>query len=241
MIETGNGKGLYQAAKELDANGDVEGTLILSEMYHNGDYVKQSYKKEVKLLRKAVKMGSPEAKFNFAMAFATGSGVKQSTYKAISMMEQLADDGFKPALDFLYEEECECECCNGGCGAGDLVKCGETLDVVMERFTAFIDDEEFETAFSLASELHEMGIVQGTYALSIMYHNGEGVEQDFEEEVELLIEATEQEFEPAMFHLAMALTFGKGIEQDAETGYEMMADLADDGYEPALEILAEAC
>lgn len=235
LVATEDFKTIYNLAKELDSKGVVEGTLLLSEMYHNGDYVEQNYKKEVKLLRKAMKMGSLEAKYNFALAFSTGAGVKQSTYKAMSMMEQLAEDGYEPAIDFLYEDECEC--CNGGCGAGNLVKCGETLDVVMARFIALMEKKDFKTAFELATELDEMDIENGTYALSIFYHNGQHVKQNFVKEVELLEKAASKGFEPALYNLAVAISLGKGIEQNAELGYEIVCDLAEDGYEPAVELL----
>jgi len=239
LEENGDYKTMYNLAKELDANGNGEGTLLLSIMYHNGDIVKQNFKKEVKLLRKAVKMGSQQAKFNFALAFVTGKGVKQSTSKAISMMEQLADYGFEPAIDFLYEdeEECDRECCNGGCGAGNLVKCGESLDVVMARFNAYIKEGDFKTAFDLATELDDMDIENGTYALSIFYHNGQHVAQNYTREVSLLQKAASTGYEPAIFNLAMAMSLGKGIEQDAETGFEMIYDLVEDGYEPAIEMM----
>lgn len=240
LEESGDYKAIYNLARELDAKGNVEGTLVLSSMYHNGDYVKQNFKKEVKLLRKAVKMGSLQAKFNFALAFATGAGVKQSDYKAINMMEQLADIGFGPALEFLYEDECDCEVCisERGCGAGNLVKCGESLDVVMKRFVDFTEEGDFDTAFDLATELDEMDVVNGTFALSVLYHNGQGVEQDFSKEVELLEIASDVGFKPAIFNLAIAMSLGKGIEQDAELAFEMMCDLADAGYEDALEMMA---
>lgn len=239
LVTAGDFKSIYKLAKELDAKGVAEGTLILSKLYHTGYGVKQNFKKEVKLLRKALKMGSQEARFNFAMAYATGAGVKQNTYKAMSMIEQLAEEGFEPAIDFLEEEECDCEVCQShrGCGAGNLVKCGESLDVVMKRFTTFINAGDFATAFELATELHEMEIANGTYALSIFYHNGNYVAQDFKKEVELLQIAAEQAFEPAIFNLALAISLGKGIEQDAELGFEMMVQLADDGYEDAIELL----
>ena len=226
---------VHNKAKELDAKGDVKGTLILSTMYHNGDYVKQSFKKEVKLLRKAVRMGNLQAKFNLALAFATGEGVKQSTDKAMSMMEQLADDGFEDAIDFLYEDECEC--CNGGCGAGNLVKCGESLDVVMERFNSYIKDGDFKTAFDLATELDEIGNVDGTYAVAIMYHNGQGVTQNFVKEVEYLEKAISLGSKPALYQFAISNILGRGIEQDAERGFTIMNDLADEGYEDAIEML----
>ncbi len=239
LVANGDYRAIYNLAKGLDAQGIVEGTLTLSQMYHNGDYVKQNFKREVKLLRKAVMIGSQQAKYNFALAFATGEGVKQSTYKAMSMMEQLAADGFEPAIDFLSdEEECGCECCNGGCGAGNLVKCGETLNIVMDRFALLIEKEDFKTAFDLATELDDMDVVNGTYALSIFYHNGEHVAQNYTREVSLLQKAASQGYEPAIFNLAMAMSLGKGIEQDAEIGFEMMNDLAEDGYEPAIEMMA---
>lgn len=230
-------KAIYNLAKKLDDKGIVEGTLTLSQMYHNGDYVKQNFKKEVKLLRRAVKMGSQQAKLNLALAFANGEGVKQSTSKGMSMMEQLANDGFEPAIDFLYEDECDCTCCNGECGAGNLVKCGETLDVVMDKFISLIEKEDFKTAFDLATELDDMDIENGTYALSIFYHNGQHVAQNYKREVSLLQKAASQGYEPAIFNLAMAMSLGKGIEQDAETGFEMISDLAEDGYEPAIEMM----
>ncbi|QSZ41209.1 hypothetical protein GJV85_03470 [Sulfurimonas aquatica] len=235
LVEQNDYKTIYKLAKNLDEKGIVDGTLMLSVMYHNGDYVKQNYKREVKLLRKATKMGSLQAKFNLAMAFATGSGIKQNIDKAISMMEQLADDGFEPAIDFLYGDECDC--CNGGCGACNLVKCGETLDVVMARLIALMEKKDFKTAFELATELDEIDIENGTYALSTFYHNGQHVKQNFVKEVELLEKAASKGFEPALYNLAVAISLGKGIEQNAELGYEIVCDLAEDGYEPAVELL----
>lgn len=245
LVANGDFKAIYNLAKELDAKGNTEGTLMLSSMYHNGDYVKQDHKKEVKLLRKATKMGSLQSKFNLALAFAAGKGVKQSTSKSMSMMKQLAEDGFDDAIDFLYGE-CECEACIAerestctcGCDAGNLVKCGESLEDVMKRFTSFMAEGYYRKAFDLATEIHEWGYVQGTFALSIMYHNGQGVRQDFKKEVELLEIAVEEGFEPAIFNLAIALTLGKGIKQDAELGFEMICDLADAGYEDALDLVA---
>ena len=226
---------IYESAKDLNSKGNVEDILALSQMYHNGEYVEQNFKKEVKLLRKATNMGSQQAKFNFALAFATGAGVKQSDHKAISMIKQLADNGFEPAIDFLNKDECDC--CNRGCGAGNLVKCGESLDVVMERFTALIEIEDYKTAFDLATELDDMDIENGTYALSIFYHNGQHVAQNYTREVSLLQKAASQGYEPAIFNLAMAISLGKGIKEDTEMGFEMMCDLADDGYEPAVEMM----
>jgi len=98
---------------------------------------------------------------------------------------------------------------------------------------------DLETAFELATELHEMEVANGTYTLSIFYHNGDYVAQDFKKEVELLQKAAEQGFEPAIFNLALALTMGKGIEQDVDIGYEMICDLADAGYEDAIELFDE--
>jgi len=236
----GNYKGAYAISKKLDVDGVIEGTLILSGLYHNGDYVKQSYKKEVELLKKAIKMGSSVAKYKLAAAYILGKGTKKKESKALRMMNELADVGFESALKFLYEEECDCEACisERGCGAGVLVKCGESLDVVMERFVGFIKEGDFDTAFTLATELDGMDIVNGTFALSVLYHNGQGTEQDFAREVSLLEKAVKKEFEPAIFHLAIALTLGKGIEQDTELAFEMIRDLADAGYPDALEMMA---
>jgi len=142
-------------------------------------------------------------------------------------------------VEQLEEEECDCECCNGGCGAGNLVKCGETLDVVMARFTSLIEEEDYKTAFDLATELDDMDIENGTYALSIFYHNGQHVAQNYTREVSLLQKAASQGYEPAIFNLAMAMSLGKGIEQDAEMGFEMICDLAEDGYEPAIEMMVD--
>jgi len=239
LVEQNDYKTIYKLAKNLDEQGIADGTLILSVLCHNGDYVKQDYKKEVKLLRKATKMGSLQAKFNLALAFGTGCGVKQNTDKAVSMMEQLAEDGFEQAIEFLYEDACDCACCNGGCGAGNLVKCGDSLDEVMERFMSIIEQEDYQTAFELATELDELDVPNGTYALSIMYHNGQHVEQDYEKEVELLKKASAEGFEPAMFNLAIATSLGKGIEQDLEIGYMMNENLASAGYEDAIELLSD--
>ncbi len=233
-------KEAYHIAKALDSIGVLEGTFALSQMYHNGDYVTQNYSMEVKFLQKASKQGFKLAQYRLALAFMLGKGVEQDLEMGYEMMFDLSNDGYEPAEEFLLvQDEYDCECCNEGCEEGILVKCGESLDVVMGRLVSFIEMEDFKTAFELATELHNIGVVNGTYALSIFYHNGDYVSQDFKIEVLLLQKAAEQGFQPAIFNLALALIMGKGIEQDVENGYEMIYDLADAGYEKAIELFDE--
>lgn len=96
-----------------------------------------------------------------------------------------------------------------------------------------------EGAYNFAKAHRHKSIPNIDFVLSIMYHNGDGVKQDYYKEVKHLKKAARHGYEPAIFHLAMALATGSGIEQDADLGLDMMYALVDSGYGEAIELIRE--
>lgn len=101
LLNEKNYEAAYTLAKKLEKQGNADGIMILSIMYHNGDYVEQDYKKEVELLKKAIKLGSLQAKFNLAIAMGVGAGIKQDAETGKKMINDLAKNNFQQAVDFL--------------------------------------------------------------------------------------------------------------------------------------------
>lgn len=108
---------------------------------------------------------------------------------------------------------------------------------IMSKFNNFVGHNDMEGAYNFAKAHRHKSIPNIDFVLSIMYHNGDGVKQDYYKEVHHLEKAARHGYEPAMFHLAMSLGVGSGIEQDADLGLMMMNLLIDSGYEPAIKMM----
>lgn len=121
----------------------------------------------------------------------------------------------------------------------NLCTISENTNSTINKLEKHLKDENFKAASKTALELDGRGVVDGTYALSIMYHNGDGVKQDYKKEVELLWRASLRKHNPSIYNLSLALVAGKGVKPDAKLALYLMESLAEDDYEPALEMLME--
>ena len=83
----------------------------------------------------------------------------------------------------------------------------ENTSIRVCRLEEFLRDGDFDSASKLASKLDQMGSVDGTYELSQMYHNGDGVEQDYKKEVDLLWRASIRKHKPSMYNLSLAQNY----------------------------------
>ena len=83
--------------KEEAKAGDAESQFHLAFWL----YMTHRYKKSVKWLKRAVKQGHQGAGFQLAWMYYDGDGVEEDKDKAIEILEELSEKGFKEAKHVL--------------------------------------------------------------------------------------------------------------------------------------------
>ena len=239
LIDNGELELVYDTSKKLDASNIVSGTIVLSEMHYHGVCVEQDEIESERLLTKAVASGAEDEIFNFARLSSLGLGIEKDVVKGKQLMKRLENIGVERAITYSYGDECKCNSCRTehGCGEGDVVKCGDSLEDTLTQIDECKEEEDLEMAFAIATQLHEWDIVEGTYELSRFYLYGKHVLQDLEKGVELLQIAASSGHEMAKYELACAHITGEGIEEDLSTGWFMMMNLSNNGYPDAIKVM----
>lgn len=83
-----------------------------------------------------------------------------------------------------------------------------------EDASAAYERGDFATAFRLVKPLAEQGNAKAQYNLGVMYHNGEGVPQDYTEAMKWYQRAAELELADAHYNLGVLYHKGEGVPQD---------------------------
>ena len=89
---------------------------------------------------------------------------------------------------------------------------------------------DFETAFRLMKPLAEQGNAKAQYNLGVMYHNGEGVQQDHAEAAKWYRKAAEQGIADAHYNLGVMYHEGDGVTQDHAEAAKWFRKAAEKGY-----------
>jgi len=78
----------------------------------------------------------------------------------------------------------------------------------------------YAVAFRVWQPLADRGDAWAQYGLGVLYHKGQGVEQDHAKALEWYHKAAQQDHPDAQEKLAMMYLQGDGVEKDEDKGYE---------------------
>lgn len=94
----------FDLFKELAEDYNEEGAQNqLGIMFDNGEHVQQDYHKAVKWYKKAADQGLDGAKYNLALCYYYGTGVAEDKDYARDLLEEIAEEGYESAQEFLDE------------------------------------------------------------------------------------------------------------------------------------------
>ena len=98
-----------------------------------------------------------------------------------------------------------------------------------EDASAAYERGDFETASRLLKPLAEEGNAKAQYNLGVMYHNGEGVPQDYTETMKWYRRAGEQGIAVAHYNLGVMYHEGEGVPQDRTEAAKWFRKAAEQG------------
>ncbi len=114
-VSQNKNKGL-QILTQLATKGDVDAQSMLGGFYLGTHGIKKDIRTAVKWLQKAVKQGDAQSQYNLGLLYGRGEGVRQNlnffvellrlsasqgVAQARQTLEQVANQGYKPAIDAL--------------------------------------------------------------------------------------------------------------------------------------------
>jgi len=93
----------YSIASELHTMNRIEGYFALGILYCFGIHVKMDIEKGTNLLLNAFRQGYLPASYIFAVVLGSAGNMQKSKDISLEVMKNLADDGYKPAIEALKE------------------------------------------------------------------------------------------------------------------------------------------
>jgi TPR repeat protein len=107
---------------------------------------------------------------------------------------------------------------------------GDAVQKVVEDASAAYEQGDYATAYRLIKPMAEQGYAKAQYNLGVMYHNGEGVPQDYNETVKWYRKAAEQGLAVAQYNLGVMYNKGEGVPQDHNEAMTWFRKAAGQGY-----------
>lgn len=192
-----------------------EALFYLGNLYLDGKIVQEpNLQKAAELFETIVSQGDSDAitaaaQRNLAFMYKDGAGVSEDKNKAISLLEDAANNGNIDAL----------------------IKAGLAHD---DGGWANLN---YDKAVSYYTQLADVDNTVGITCLGVMYEKGHGVEQNYSKAVELYEKAANLGDSRAMTNLALLYQDGKGVEQNPEMTTKLLISAADKGYDAAQVLL----
>ena len=138
---------------------------LVAEMYYNGVGTVKDLQESARWLRIAMDQGSQSATMSLAFMYEHGEGVTQDSSIALAMLNELIEEGFLHAQYIL---------------AGAYLA-GGSLGL----------EQDVERGVELLIDAAEKGDPNSQYTLSVLYYNGELVEENLEEAYKWLVAAAQ--------------------------------------------------
>ena len=254
----GNGaaeRGLHGPA---DA-GDADSQNIIGNIYSNGEYVEQDYKKAFDYYQKAAVQGHLWGMYNLSGCYVSGQGTDLDLLKAGEWLRKAAEGGLQEAIDTLNENpqfkddfqveekqltEEEARALYDAATKmthpaklNELRLAAEAGDVWGMFFYALLYDisnsvtRNYELAVEYYAKAANAGNALAMCNLGNCYYNGNGVNQDYAEAIKWYKKAAEAGYAYGLSGLALCYQLGNGVNIDYEKALTLYQQSLDKGRE----------
>ena len=171
---------------------------------------------DIKTLRKEAEAGDAESQFKLSVMYDKGQDVPQDSVEAFKWLVKAVNQDFPRAqfkLGLIYF-----------LAAQNTKKQAEAGDEIARANLGFTQ------AVNLFQKAAEQGESEAQHLLGAMYHDGEGVPQDYSKAFMWYRKAAEQGMVDAQFNLGFAYENGEGVPQDNAEAVKWFRKAAEQGH-----------
>jgi len=222
---------------KMTDSDNAEVLLLIGVCYSDGYGVEKNDDRAISYYRKAVNLGSRNAKVKLGNSYFYGEGVKKDAEEAVKWYRKAAEQGsadgqFNLGLCYdngygvkkdgeeavkWYRKAAEQGSADAQCNLGACYEDGVGVE------------KNAEEAVKWYRKAAEQGDARAQRNLGWCYEDGIGVKKDAEEAVKWYRKAAEQGYAPAQFSLGVSYVNGKGVKKDAEEGVKWYRKAAEQG------------
>ncbi len=256
-----NGRGVQQDYKEAlkwfkksAEQGNREGQSALGSLFLGGIGTEVNYREAFKWFSKSAEQNYPNAQYALGGMYYYGLGVAQDYQKAFQYFKKSSDNGsynasimigdmYKDGIGLeknitiaqnYYQKAKEQKQYENNENEKIFIKDSKKSNGIIKQNTNshsnIISLDQFITKIKSSAE---QGDSEAQFMLGVMYHNGEGVKQDFKESFKWFKKSALQNNKYAECNLGAMYALGQGVKIDATNAIKWLNKSGEDGYTPA--------